>query len=161
MPNPVTNLTANGSSAAYLRTAVQKTEGASAADENTRVYMILSQLFPNERGGYLSEAVKWQGVHLHREHLRRLPDMVRQGQFFLIFQDHFRWMEFWGLRTELAREDLPIRLNVTPDKNDASGSVEGGGRHCTGGDHQTRKAARGIGGVFDHRVASVPRTCES
>ncbi len=115
-PNLARSQTGTGSAAAYLRTAVEKWERTSSADENARVYMLLSHLYPDESSDYMLQVVKWQGVHLHREHLRRLPDMVRQGKFFLIFQDHFRWMEFWGLQTELEREALSGKLNIAPDK---------------------------------------------
>jgi hypothetical protein len=104
------------SAARYLQTAVHRWESSSPAEINSLVYMILCRLYPEERGTYLSQAAKWQGVHLHREHLRRLPEMAKRGEFFLIFQDHFRWMEFWGLRTELPPEELSARINVTPER---------------------------------------------
>lgn len=107
---------AAGSAAAeYIQSAVHRWEGMSPAEVNTRAYMALCRLYPARNTEYMSSVVKWQSIHLHREHLRRLPNMVREGQYFLIFKDHFQWMQFWGLQTEVSREEYIQRMNVTPD----------------------------------------------
>ena len=53
---------------------------------------------------------------MERDHLRRLPQLIEQGRFFLIFQDCFRSMQYWGLDTDIGLDSLYSQRNLTPGR---------------------------------------------
>jgi hypothetical protein len=81
----------------YIKRELPRWEASSAAEFNVEVYGVLQQL---ERIDYRRQIAKWQAVHWEREHSKRLPDLIKQGQYFLVFEQYFRWMTIWGLGTE-------------------------------------------------------------
>ena len=82
------------------------------ANVNARVYRVLEQLEPNGQELYHAETVKWELVKLQRDHLRRLPEFLKQGRFFVVFKDYWDAMMWWGLSTELPLSEAYKGLNV-------------------------------------------------
>jgi hypothetical protein len=67
-------------------------------------------------GRYYREIEAWQEIKIQRDHLQRLPELAKQGKFFLIFVDYYQSMKFWGLRTELADEEYFSRISIPPNE---------------------------------------------
>jgi hypothetical protein len=101
-----------GVAASYLRRSIGIWVNNMPANINARVYRVLEQLEPNGQELYHAETVKWELVKLQRDHLRRLPEFLKQGRFFVVFKDYWDAMMWWGLRTELPLNEAYNGLNV-------------------------------------------------
>jgi hypothetical protein len=64
----------------------------------------------------MGEVTKWEQIKIHRDHLQRLPSLVAQGRFFLVFVDYFNSAWFWGLSMDISSEEYRDHLNIDPDK---------------------------------------------
>jgi hypothetical protein len=95
----------------YLKLGLRQWESQSAPEFNIRVFMNLARLDPSSRNQYEARIAQWQLLHWEEEHLKRLPAMALQGQFFLVFEQYFLWMEFWGIETELPPAEFHTAWN--------------------------------------------------
>jgi hypothetical protein len=98
----------------YLEKGVTQWEGRITADAAVDVYKLLARLDPNGMSKYLAEVQKWEYVRLHREHLKRIPELAKNGQFFILFQDYWNAMRFWGLATDTSAKELRPLLVMSP-----------------------------------------------
>jgi len=99
----------------YIKTSINNWKSQLPPETNVRAYRILYQLDAENREDYYSKILKWESIKVHRDHLKRLPDLAKQGKFFLLFRDYFYSMKFWGLRTELTHNELFSHLNIDPE----------------------------------------------
>jgi hypothetical protein len=104
---------------AYLQGSIGKWEGESSADLNLGVFQTLSRLDPPGRQNYQQHLLKWQTIKLQRDHLQRLPQLIQQGRYFLIFREYFRSMLYWGLALDTPWEEFHASLEATPDRRRA------------------------------------------
>jgi hypothetical protein len=59
--------------------------------------------------------MRWQMIKIERDHLRRLPIMAAQGEYFLRFYDYFESMVFWGMCTEIDHNEFYDQINIPPE----------------------------------------------
>jgi hypothetical protein len=100
----------------YLKESVEKWKSNSSADTNVRSFRLLYHLDPARAKDYMKEIERWQMIKLERDHLKSLPRLLSHGQLFLVFQYYFDAMEFWGLRADIAPQDLVKQINIPPDE---------------------------------------------
>jgi len=98
----------------YIKQDLPRWERICPAELNMRVYMTLERLEAGEREAYKSKIVKWQALHWEAEHLKRLPNLVKQGQLYLVFEQYFQWMQFWGLGTDMNHAEFSEFWNQAP-----------------------------------------------
>jgi hypothetical protein len=100
----------------YIRKWISRWEQRMTAERNVEVFTRLSWLDPEHKHEYVAPLARWQLVRLHRAHLQQFPQLVSQGQYFLLFSGYFDAMEVWGLHTELNWSELRQRLELPADK---------------------------------------------
>ena len=100
--------------ASYLKEGIKKWETHSSAETNLQVYQVLYKMDPRNQS-YLSEIQRWTLNKMEADHLKRLPRLLGEGRFFLVFKYYFESMEFWGLTTDISAADLVAKLNVAPE----------------------------------------------
>jgi len=100
----------------YLKEGIKKWENRVTAAIGLQIYKVLYQMDPQNRSSYLDEIHKWELIRIEGDHLKRLPRLLGQGRFFLVFQYYFESMEFWGLRTDIPSPELAAQLNIVPDQ---------------------------------------------
>lgn len=97
----------------YLKAAIGGWERTLSAGLNIVVFQLLRDLSakPEEREFYNLKLARWSVNEARAALLRNLPEMLRQGRFFLVFREQVRLMLRWGLKT-----DPPYRegLNEPP-----------------------------------------------
>jgi hypothetical protein len=98
--------------AAYLATGIKRWVRRLTAEMNVQIYQSLCRLEPHNRAAYTQDLVHWLHVQLHRDHLRRFPQMLAQRRFFLIFADYFRAIQFWGLEADCESRQLQKMLSA-------------------------------------------------
>ena len=98
---------------AYLKNGIQNWEAANPADTNVRIYTLLSRLDAQHRSTYQTSVVRWQVVQMERDQQIRLPQLIEQGRFFLVFQDYYRWMDSWGIPVDMNLGQLAERRDLT------------------------------------------------
>lgn len=98
----------------YLTNSIERWESKESVESNLRIFYVLYRLSEDrdEKNKYKSDLEKWHLHKLRRDLLQRLPDLLKQGQFFLVFQDHFRSMKDWGLRTDMSASDFMEQINI-------------------------------------------------
>ena len=77
---------------------------------------MLCWLDPEHKAEYLVPLAEWQLIRLHREHLQEFPELISQGQYFLLFLNYFDAMEVWGLHTDVERSELAQRRQLPDDE---------------------------------------------
>ncbi|HEX8458129.1 MAG TPA: hypothetical protein VF656_12585 [Pyrinomonadaceae bacterium] len=100
----------------YLRNGANKWKSRMTALTNLEIYQLLLSLDAEEAEYYFSEIQNWQYVHLRRTQLERLPQLVAEGQFFLIFSDYTFTMRLWGLELDIEPEEFSTYLNASAEK---------------------------------------------
>jgi hypothetical protein len=127
----------NGPSAGQTTTAVNYLKGAlsnwekdSTAETNVNVNRVLYQLDPQNADRYTHQIQKWEAIRIERDHLKYLPLLVKQGQFFVLFRYYLESMEFWGLPTDAPSTQFAAGRAITPEQRrkaasdwKASGSI--------------------------------------
>lgn len=99
----------------YLRLAIERWKSSLIADENVQVYRILHELDPENRSQHLGELLKWEDIKIQRDHLKRIPELMREGSYFLVFDYYCRTMRFWGLDTDVSNKDYLCLMRLNPD----------------------------------------------
>lgn len=89
----------------YLQRSVTRWESLMSVEANLRVYQRLSQLDLANSYRYEGDIQKWEKIRIERDHLDRLPELVDQKKFFLIFHEYYDSARFWGLGTDASREE--------------------------------------------------------
>jgi hypothetical protein len=90
----------------YLENSVGKWDSISTPQGNVDFYELLLRLKPGSEPMYMNEVAKWRIIKLRADHLKKIPQLINKGKFFLIFWDHIRAMAYWGLKTDLSRSEL-------------------------------------------------------
>lgn len=100
----------------YLRPGIEKWKSSLTAEINVTIYRILRYLDPEKRTYYFSELQNWEYVKVRRNQLERLPQLVAEGRFFLIFSDYTFTMLPWGLASDVELKAFSGHLNVPPEQ---------------------------------------------
>lgn len=96
--------------AQYLKSGICKWKSHLTAEANVATYKNLYRLDPDNCIEYLQEVEHWQKIQIHRDHLRRLPELLAQHRFFLLFAHYFRSNLFWGLQVDMDPQALQKKL---------------------------------------------------
>jgi hypothetical protein len=100
----------------YLKNSVPRWKKFNPIETNLEAYKLLHKVDIDNKKEYSDEIMHWQMIKIERDHLRRLPAMAAQGQYFLIFYDYFESMVFWGLRTEIDYKDFYDQMNIPSEQ---------------------------------------------
>jgi hypothetical protein len=103
---------------AYVQRGILQWSVRLSLDENVRTYRALHYYDhdPINRQRYIKEIGVWLERKVYRDHQQRVPELARLGRFFLLFEDYFDSMAFWGLRTELNDSALDAHLAIQPEQ---------------------------------------------
>jgi len=100
----------------FVRARMSVWQHALSAERNVSVYTSLCWLDPEHKSEYLIPLAEWQLIRLHREHLQDFPQLVSQGQYFLLFLNYFDAMQVWGLHADVERSELARRRELSGDR---------------------------------------------
>ncbi len=98
----------------YLLGAIERWKRRSSAETNVQAYQALATLDPPRRLEHMAEVQRWLAVKIERDHLKQLPALARQGRFFLVFEDYFSSLRFWGLAADAPDDQLFEELHKPP-----------------------------------------------
>lgn len=90
----------------YIAESINKWKSVATAEENIRAYDILikTEKSKPQKIAFQGEIIKWQLIKIERDHLKRIPEMAQNGNFFLIVNEYFNYMTIWEMTTELTSE---------------------------------------------------------
>jgi hypothetical protein len=88
----------------YLRTSAEHWKSKAGVETNLRAYHLLSRLDRSEGYSYESEVESWQKVKIKRDHLQRIPALVEQKKYFLLFNELFMSARYWDIEDDGTRE---------------------------------------------------------
>jgi hypothetical protein len=89
----------------YVRSVARRFEDLENAETNFSAYGVLQRAFPNNPA-YAAGLVRAQKVRLKRDRWQRLPMLIEQGKYFLLFSDHVEHMRVWGLQVDRSIAEL-------------------------------------------------------
>jgi hypothetical protein len=103
---------------AYVQRGVSRWSVQLSIDQNLRAFEALNRYDhdPINRQRYEKEYGVWLERKVYRDHQKLVPELARLGRFFLLFEDYFESMAFWGLRTELDASGLGAHLAIPPEQ---------------------------------------------
>jgi hypothetical protein len=99
----------------FLKRETPRWEDILDTEENIDAFRILSRFDSSNREHYMARLTYWETVRHERDLHQTLPALVGAGHYFLVFEHYFDVLEFWGLATELPRDEFYERLNLDPD----------------------------------------------
>lgn len=106
---------------AYVQKSIMRWSVQLSIDENVVAYGALynHDRNPVNRQSYKKYMGVWLERKIYRDHQKRVPELARLGRFFLLWEDYFDSMSFWGLRTELDSSALGAHLAIQPEQRKA------------------------------------------
>jgi hypothetical protein len=102
----------------YLKTAIERWKPTHTAEDNCEVYRLLYSLDTESSQQYLGELMKWEDIKIQRDHLKRIPELMKEGAYFHVFEYYFRTMRFWGLETDIPRKSLLSQIHASECEKD-------------------------------------------
>ncbi|MBN2424522.1 MAG: hypothetical protein JXB44_05825 [Calditrichaceae bacterium] len=90
----------------YIRSSIEFWSKYNTVETNINAYEILYHYDELSTKEYLYEIQKWKIVQLERDHLKKLPELIKQGRYFNVFYDYFDTMQYWGLKTDIDSKEL-------------------------------------------------------
>jgi hypothetical protein len=99
----------------YVRNVVARFESVEAAETNIRAYGLLMVRSPDDPD-YTSGLVRAQRIKIKRDYNQRLPGLIEQGKFFLIFTDHVEHMQIWGLPLDVPPQQFYELMRQQPEQ---------------------------------------------
>ncbi len=104
----------------YLKDGIEQWEATNSVETNLNTYLLLYNLEKGsgtrEEENYLIECEKWQTIKIQRDHLRRLPRLSKDGQFFMIFSDYFESIRLWGVQIDIDWKEFNSKKRISPDR---------------------------------------------
>ena len=88
----------------YLQRSVKQWEKQVPVETTLMAYQLLSRLDKSNPYGYVADMVKWQKIKIERDHIERLPALVEQKKYFLIFYEYYNSVHYWGLENDSPGE---------------------------------------------------------
>ncbi len=104
----------------YLQGGIKRWEEEVTAETNLQVYEELFRLDPANRTLYLPKRAHWLRIKTHRDHLRWFPQLVEQGNYFLIYSAYVRSYHPWNLDIDMNIQDLRAQLGAQPAQRQAA-----------------------------------------
>jgi hypothetical protein len=83
-----------------LQNGVRTWEQALPADDNIRIYRLLTLCDPGNSTEYTRHQIQWEQIALELDETERLPRLVDQGRFFLLIWHYFTFFAYYGLQSE-------------------------------------------------------------
>ena len=100
----------------FLRKSAPKWEGNLTIDQDVQAFSLLHTLDPTNRLDYEGGLARALERRVERDHVRRIPMLIEDRQFFAIFLDYYSVMRHWGLPTDREPESMEGMLEVTREE---------------------------------------------
>jgi hypothetical protein len=99
----------------FLERVIHKWESQLTAEQNIQILRLLLVNHPERQQRYEDRLLHWEVIRHERDRIKLLPTLMEAGRFFMLFLHYYRVLEFWGLPTEIPRDQMWERLRIGAD----------------------------------------------